>query len=440
MGAFNAQNLHIYFRNANKGVRHVIPISTSFKILKYYTVTASATYNELWYFDKLDWAASPSNSPLSLGSQVVKKDTIHQFNRESYYNMSMSLTTRIYGTYLSKNKSARIRGIRHLITPNVSFNYSPDFSTSKYGYYQKIGITDASGKPTTVLKSIHDGFIYGAAPTGRNESMGFGIGNTLEMKVRKPKDTVDKKVSLINNLSINSSYNFLADSFKLAAISFSANSNILENKVNINMSASLDPYQYWHVRSGTNSNDQVVYTYVRVSRYSWDAGKIGRVTSASLALSTNFNPKGQKKDAEMRDKVAKSSATQADKEYLLKHPDMYVDFSIPWNLRLSYNLAYSNGNPNAPYTITQAMQMSGDVSLSEKWKITYNAGYDFKANQFTQTNFGLNRDLHCWQMSLNWIPFGRFQSYSFNIGIKSSLLKDLKLNRTRNFPDANQGY
>jgi hypothetical protein len=214
---------------------------------------------------------------------------------------------------------------------------------------------------------------------------------------------------------------------------------VLDNKININLSATLDPYQYWHVKNGFGPNDQQLYTIVRVSRYAWNAGGLGRITSASMAFSTNLNPKGQKKDAEMKAKIGKSNASQADKEYLLKNPDTYVDFSIPWNLRLSYNLSYSNANPNAASSITQAARFTGDFSLSEKWKITYASGYDFVAHQLTQTNFGLSRDLHCWQMSLNWVPFGKFQSYTFNIGIKSSLLRDLKLNRTRSFVDSQAG-
>ena len=165
---------------------------------------------------------------------------------------------------------------------------------------------------------------------------------------------------------------------------------------------------------------------------------VGRITSATMACSTNLNPKGQKKDNENRDKIGKSNASQADKEYLMKHPDMYVDFTIPWDLRLSYNVAYSRTTGKA--AVTQSANFSGNVSLSEKWKITYSAGYDFVNRAITMTTLGLNRDLHCWQMSLYWVPFGKFQSYTFNIGIKSSMLKDLKLNRTRNFPDSQQGY
>jgi hypothetical protein len=437
VAAFNGQNLPLFFQNANKGVRHVIPLSTSFKIMKYFTATASATYNELWYFEKIAWGTSAVNN-LTLGTQPVKKQTIHEFNRVSFYNLSIGFTSRIYGTYLAKRPDAVIRGVRHLITPTIGFSYNPDFSDPKYGYYQRVGLTDGNGKPYFVSKSIHEGFIYGTAPSGKSEAMSIGVGNTLEMKVRKAKDTVDRKISLLNNLSLGTSYNFLADSFKLAPFALSANSNVLDSKININLSGSIDPYQYRRGRTGTDIHDQPIYNQVRVSRYVWNAGGIGRVTSATLAFSTNLSKKGQKQDAANREKIGKSNAPQADKDFLLKHPDMYVDFTIPWNLRLSYNITYSRTTGAA--SVTQSTNFSGDVSLSEKWKITYSAGYDFIQHQLTQTTFGLSRDLHCWQMSLNWIPFGKFQSYTFNIGIKSSLLKDLKLNRNRSFTDSQLGY
>ncbi|WHZ08412.1 MAG: LPS-assembly protein LptD [Cytophagales bacterium] len=439
IGVFNLQTLNTYIKNGNQGIKHVLPLQTSFKVLKFLTGTAQLNYNELWYFSRLVWGTAPT-APLSLGSQAVKIDTIHQFSRESFYNLSFSVNTRIYGMYLAKNKNARIRAIRHVMNPSIGFSYAPDFSDPKYGYYQRLGLTDANGRPYIALHSIHEGYTYGTAPTGKNESMTFGIGNAVEMKVRNEKDTVDRKVSLLNNLSISSSYNFLADSMKLSPFGISANTNVMNNKININLSGSLDPYQYKKFRNGVNALDQPTYTIIRVNQYAWQAGGLGRITTATLAFSTNLNSKGQKKDNETRDKISKSNASQADKDYLLQHPDTYVDFTIPWNVRLSYNLGYSNSNPNSSPTITQALRFSGDFSLSTKWKITYNSGYDFVGNQFTQTNISLNRDLHCWQMSVNWTPFGKFQSYTFNIGIKSSLLKDLKLNRTRSFSDSWLGY
>jgi hypothetical protein len=256
------------------------------------------------------------------------------------------------------------------------------------------------------------------------------------MKVRSAKDTVDKKVSILNNLSVNSSYNFAADSFKLAPVSMSANSNILNNKVNINVSATLDPYQYWHVPTvNKDSKGNVIYQEYRVSRYTWNAGKAGRITSASFAFGTNLNPKGQKKDNDTREKIGKSAMSDADKKFLLQNPDAYVDFSIPWNLRLNYNASYSHSINTKP-TLTQSVRFSGDISLSAKWKVVYSSGYDFKSKAFTQTNFSLNRELHCWQMTVGWVPFGRYQSFNFTIGVKSSMLRDLKINRTKSFIDS----
>lgn len=427
--SFNFQNLPTLLKQAKNGVKHNIPLSTTVKVAKYFAVSPNISIDQLWYFRKINWGADRT------GKIAVIKDTSNVFNTITNYTMSVGVTTRIYGTYLSKNPNSKIRGIRHIITPNISYSYNPDFGDPSYGYYQKVTLKDAKGNPYTVLKSHHEGFVYGGSRSGTSNSIGFGIGNTIEMKVRGKKDTVDKKISIFNNLSLNSSYNFLADSFKLAPISMSANTNVLNNKINININGTLDPYVYekgWNDLTLPHDGTSVIER--RKDRFAWQNGSLGRITSAGLAFSTNLSPKGQKKDAETRDKITKSNATQADKNYLLQNPNAYVDFSIPWNLRLNYNISYSRGL-NSPIQLTQALNFSGDLSMTQKWKITFNSGYDFVKNEITQTNFGINRDIHCWQLSLNWVPFGAFQNYVFNIGVKSTLLRDLKLNRTRSFFD-----
>ena len=153
-----------------------------------------------------------------------------------------------------------------------------------------------------------------------------------------------------------------------------------------------------------------------------------------MAFSTNLSAKGQKKDNETRDRIAKSNASDSDKKFLLQNPDAYVDFSVPWNLRLSYNVNYLR-LVGATNQVTQSLRASGDFSLSEKWKIGYNTGYDFQKAELTQTLITIARDLHCWELNLSWVPFGKYQSYNFYIGIKSALLKDLKMNRQRSFYD-----
>src|SRR5690606_4317861 len=150
--------------------------------------------------------------------------------------------------------------------------------------------------------------------------------------------------------------------------------------------------------------------------------------------STNLNPKARNKENMSREKIAKSDLPEQEKEFLIRNPDAYVDFEIPWSLNLSYNLSYSHPIDSKP-RVVQTLQMSGDISLSASWKITYASGYHFETKEFTQTNLGISRDLHCWTMRLNWVPFGRFQSYNFVIAVKASILQDLKLERRKPFMD-----
>jgi lipopolysaccharide assembly outer membrane protein LptD (OstA) len=151
-------------------------------------------------------------------------------------------------------------------------------------------------------------------------------------------------------------------------------------------------------------------------------------------MSTNLSPKGRDTDAESREKISKSNLPEQEKQFLLNNPDAYVDFEIPWNLRINYSLSYSHQLNRDPQ-ITQSVQMSGDLSLSEKWKVTFNTGYHFESKEITQTDIGISRDLHCWTMRVNWVPFGRFQSLNFTIAVKSSLLQDLKFERRKPFYD-----
>ena len=441
---FNLKNLSTFFQNAKKGVKHTLPLATSIKLFKYLTVSPSISLSETWYFDKLEWGLD------STRSKAVIIDTIREFNRISNYSFSVGVNTRIYGTKFFKPGS-RVQAIRHVMNPSLSYSYQPDFSDEKYGYFQKLtaiknpsvvknrydGASAVSPRlqesdMTELVMSRHQGYVYGSSATGRSSTMSFGLNNSVEMKVQGKADTVAKKVSLLNSLSIGSGYNFLAREFKLSPFSLSANTNVLDNKVNLNFSASLDPYTY-RLDSITEKTGRVYQT--RIDRYVWrDRLSPGQISSASFAFSTNLNPKANESDKETQKKIVQSDLNEQDKQSLLRNSEAYVDFSIPWSMRLNYNVTYSKQGL-LPATIVQSIRVNGDFSLSEKWKIQYNTGYDIESKQFTQTNFSLTRDLHCWTMSFNWVPFGQFQSYNFFIGIKSSLLKDLKVNRTRSFFD-----
>ena len=429
---FDFDNLPLFLKNARKGIRHSIPISYSFKMLRFFTVSPSINYEEKWYFEKLNWKYIQDNNT---GNYVAKADTIRGFNRVANYSLSIGMNTRIYGMYYFK--SGKVKAIRHVINPSISLGLTPDFSKNPE-YFNIVNRPGGPGlpyEPTVEYKARHEGFVYGASGLGKAGSISFGMGNNLEMKVKGEKDTVERKVMILNNLSINSSYNLMADSFKLAPIGLSANTNILDNTINVNLSAQIDPYNY--VRS---TDEEGRISERRVDAYAWKGGGLGRITSAMLALNTNLNPDMRKKEDETREKVVKSDIPEEDKQHIIQNPESYIDFDIPWSLNIGYNLNYrrpltTNAAAIRKAEVIQTIQVSGDLSVSEKWKITYNTGYHFETKEFTQTNVGISRDLHCWQMNLTWVPFGRFQSYNFTIAVKASVLQDLKLERRRPFLD-----
>jgi lipopolysaccharide export system protein LptA len=414
---FNLNNFARFFENGRKGIRHSIPIGYSFKAFRYFTVSPSINYEEKWYFEKLNWEYDIVNNRPTL----VASDTIKEFNRIANYSFSTGLNTRLYGTYFFNR--GNVKAIRHIVNPNVSFSYTPDF-TKNDNYFQAI---NDNGK--IIYKSRHESFVYGSSNTGRSGAIGFGVGNSVEMKVKSAKDTVARKISLLNSLSISSSYNLMADSFNLAPFSISANNSILDNLLNLSLSASLDPYYY-----KTFTDEEGKRFKRRVDEYAWKAGSLGRITSATLAVNTNLNPKARKNEQSSREKIIGSDLPEQEKNFLLNDPSAYIDFEIPWSLRVNYNLNYAHPI-NQPVKITQTLQFSGDLSLSEKWKITFNSGYHFETEKFTQTTITVARDLHCWTMNLNWIPFGYYTQYYFTIRVKASVLQDLKMERRKPFFD-----
>ncbi|MDH5476378.1 MAG: putative LPS assembly protein LptD, partial [Cyclobacteriaceae bacterium] len=210
---FNGNTIPIFFDDSRKGFKHNIPLSTSFKVFKYFTLSPSVNYNERWYFDKLDWRYDDIDS-------AIVADTIAGFNRAYDYNGGVSLNTRVFGTYFFKKGS--VQAIRHVMNPSISFNYSPDFSEEKYDFYQRIENPTNERNPV-VYKSRHEGrnYMYGQPGAGESGSIGFSLTNNLEMKYHSKKDSTEefRKIPLLNNFGLSSSYNIIADSFKLSPIS-----------------------------------------------------------------------------------------------------------------------------------------------------------------------------------------------------------------------------
>ena len=238
----------------------------------------------------------------------------------------------------------------------------------------------------------------------------------LDLKVKNKKDTISgtKKIKIFENLSLNSSYNMAADSLKWSNINLNGRTTLF-NKVFLNFSGTFDPYI-------SDSIGRKINTFELKKNK-----KIARLTQAGLAFSFNLNPAAGK---------AKQSnkGTEQELKNINMNPDAYIDFNIPWTLNMNYNIVYSKPNyKNA--IITQTLSFSGDVSLTPKWKIGFNSGYDFINKDFSYSSISIYRDLHCWEMHFNWIPFGFRQSYNFQINVKSSMLQDLKLVRRRDWSE-----
>jgi len=406
------------------GIKQSIPISTSFKALKYLTISPSFSYNERWYMQQIRKAYNEKIK------QVVVTDTIYGFTRDYDYSISVGASTKIYGDFIPFNPKSNIKQIRHVMTPSISFSLRPDFSNSNFGMYENIEYFDDKGRPVSLRYPVHEGGVYGTASAGKSGSIGFSLNNTLEMKKLNIKDTTTtetyKKIKLLDQLSITSSYNLAADSLNLSNINISARTKVAG--VDVNFGAILDPYAF--------QNGHLINQF-EFSR----TGKLARLTSANLSFGLSFNSKAdedKKKAADSSDGLTakeKAEAERQRKQQITGGIPDYADFNAPWDLRFDYSLRYSKPDPSKNPLITQTVDFNGNVSLTKQWKIGFSSGLDVQKMAVTFTQFNLFRDLHCMQMSLNLIPFGYRQSYSFTIRATADMLKDLKLNKQQSFYD-----
>lgn len=428
---FTVDNFGLLLRNGNNGARNTIPLSSNFTLFKYFTGTASADYTELWYMQRYSYFYNPA-------TQRVDRITQDGFNRVGYYTTSFAMNTNFYGFYNFKG-NGKLQTIRHHIAPTFSFNFNPDFSDPSYGYYQEVQ-ENASGRIQRY--SRHQGLIFGEAPRGESRALSIGLRNVVEAKIKVDSDSTEgetKKIPLLESFNINTAYNFAADSFKLAPFQLSARTSFFDRKVSVNVSGSLDPYA---VQSSVLSNGTT--SFRRINDYTWNRGQgIGVIRNASLNVNASFNPQNGQNPGQVRDELTQdflsrggimNEVVENEINRIVADPSQYINWDIPWNLTMGYNLSYTKQTNNT-INVTSAMNVSGDLSISEMWKINFNTGFNFDSKEITQTMIGIARDLHCWQMNVNWVPFGRFTSYNIDIRVKSSILQDLKVSRRRSFFD-----
>lgn len=414
-----------FLNKMDAGFQHDLPISTSaFVVGKYFQVTPAFNYSERWSFRSLDRFYDRD-------SNKVITDTVSGFFRNYDYSFNLSVNTRLYG--MKQFSKGKLAAIRHVVNPRLGYSMRPDFSAPNFGFFQEVQ-TDSLGN--TRFFNRFESFGFRGPTGGRQGALTLNVDNNLEAKIRQRTDTgvVMKKIKIFDSFNFGTSYNFAADSLRLAPIVFSGRTTFTNN-FSLLFGGTLDPYE-------RAANGQ------RINQWLLDqSGKLAYLTNANLAFSGSIRPKSkgganaQRQPGSNLGNVpmpAPADENEArEQDYLRRQSwnqfiDWTVPFSLNFNYTLNYNRSFVQGMPN---TISQAVLFNGDVSLTPKWKIGYNSGYDFTNKRVTATVINLYRDLHCWEMSFNIVPFGRFRSYTFTINAKARMLQELKLTRRRGWYD-----
>ncbi len=407
------------FTDAKSGLQHSIPLSTNFKIFKYFSASTTLNYNEVWYL-------KTNKKSFDVQTNKVIDTDVNGFDAFRTYSFSSSLGTTIYGTFNFGDKKI-IQSIRHVMRPSASFSYTPSF--------EKYFDTYASDGSGTIIKEYtrFEKGIYGAPGLGNSKVVSFDLSNTFEAKVRDKDSTKTeaKKIMLLNNLNFHTDYNATSDSLRWSPVRISGGTTLFNNKMNVNFGTTLDPYAI------DNSGRRVNTFNIN------NGGSLFRMTSSNMTLnyslsSKDGNDKDKKNDQGERnggrsDDLYGTNTDFSDRRKSQfndkdKKDDKVTEFfksELPWDLTMAYSLTYSNNNRENKI-IGNTLSLSANVDLTPKWKIGASSGYDFVQHGVTYTQLRFERDLLSWRMDFNWQPFGNNAFWGFFIGIKSSVLSDIK--------------
>ncbi len=422
------------------GMAHNFSIGLpNFQILKYISFAPSVSYSQNWFFRKTEYAYNPETDKV----EAHQGKQFGAFGITQNYSMGASMSTRIYGTF-NFGKHHRVQAIRHVISPSMSISLSPDKATYANGY-RTLVYRDAAGEEKTYEYNVYSGQMYSPPGRGKSATASLSIGNNLEAKVRDFADTTGtgtKKVKLIDQLSINTSYNFLADSLKMSNISMSM-STTLFGKVRITASAGFDPYAI--SREGR-----------RYNRFAVVSGQgLARLTNVSASASYSISGKGAMNGYDGTGRDGRGTAGAADYyqrifyhpvtgEYIPEGWLYYTNPNVPWSLNTSASFSmmrsysYDKGQERLTHKdrITATLSVSGNIKLTPKMNITMSSGYDFVAKRLTTTSLSASYDLHCFNIAVSWIPTGNWKSYSFRIAANAAALADLlRFKKTNSYWD-----
>ncbi|NNJ82641.1 MAG: LPS-assembly protein LptD [Flavobacteriaceae bacterium] len=432
------------FDDAQIGARHSIPVSTNFKILDYLSASMSTGVQETWTLQTTSESYDPDANE---GSGAVVRDTLQGFDRYLTYNFSTSLGTTLYGMYdfEKEGEDKKIKAIRHVMRPSISYNINPGFDQ----YYEDYNIPSADPEVNdqVVSYSRFQNTLFGAPGRDFSSSIGVSLSNTLEAKVRD-KDTTatePRKIVLLNNLNFNTAYNLSADSLNLSPVRFTGSIPIVK-KLDFNFNGSLDPYAL------DNNNN-------RIDEFNIDnGGSLFRLTNANVSFNYSFSSRdfegdgdddpdindetfrnGGRPDDLFGDATSlneRATAITRDEETDRERNVDWYNFSIPWDLRVAYTMTYANNRRQSEIS-SQSIMFSSNLELSPRWSVGISSGYDFKNKGVTLTQLRFVRDLESWELRFNWTPIGSINTnWYFFIGIRSGVLSDIKYDQRR-VPDRN---
>jgi hypothetical protein len=419
-------------KSSQYGFRHEIPVSLQLRPFRNFSISPSLTYTGVVFGQKIEKRYINAE-----GVPAVAIDTAKGFFYGQAINpsISASFNPQIFGTYQFTNPNSRVQAIRHVIKPSVSFSYVPSLQGLSSKMYRQVQV-DTLGNMQEY--SIYEGNIYSPpSQSQRSGNISFSLVNLVEAKVFAKNDTTGKpkKVKIIDNFGITTAYNIFADKFNWDLISMQARTTLAHN---INISSNAQFTLYGHDETG-----KITEAFALKQN-----GKLMRLTNfgTSLDLSVSDLLNGNKsKDkgsatpnaltggVQGNAPAQSGDLSQSNKGANIRDAYGYPVFNVPWTMNLSYNVNYRKIGLSSE--VSQALSMSGMVSITKKMSMQYTTGYDFRGKQITMTQIGISRDLHCWEMNFNWVPNGTMKMWNFTIRVKASVLGDLKYERRKDFHD-----
>jgi len=420
------------------GFKHEAPLSLQLRPFRNFSISPQVSYTGVLYTQKIEkiWDPGHFDPELNRFEPTVLIDTARGlfYGQALNPSLSASYNPQIYGTFTFRSDS-RVQAIRHVMKPAVSFSYIPVVKGLSSDMYRKIQV-DTSGRMSEY--SVFEGNIFGTPSLSRRSgTVSFSLVNIIEAKVFARDDTTGKpkKVKIIDNLGITTSYNIFADSIKWSPVVMAMRTTIFNN-FNISANSSFSLY-------GIDSIGRQIAAFayaqnkklMRLNNFSvsldFDVGELLRGKKDKQG-SPGSQLSGQLSSGSNQESGINDILSQNPEKALLDEYG-YPVFNVPWSLAVSYNLNYTKTITKP--VVRQTLSFNGNVSLTKKIAITFTSGYDFKMKEITMTQIGITRDLHCWDMSFNWVPNGSMKMWNFTIRVKAAILSDLKYERRKDFHD-----